>query len=195
MCTALFPFPLPPPPHASQCAPRHGAVSRRPPMNESDDWSFGRYGAFSTQPRHRMQYSTLGCPPPSSNHSTHPSQIPLFFCGGRRHVLAQEQVHGGAVSAYGDHERLLPAHHRAVPIRQRHKLGGALLCRHGHGDRVLEGKNARRPPNPSNTTVARTECYTYAANVWALSVVQGPFSVAPRQTLIRFASTNPCMHR
>jgi hypothetical protein len=37
--------------------------------------------------------------------------------------------------------------------------------------------------NPSNTIVARTERYTYAAKVlWALCVVQGPFSVAPCPT-------------
>ena len=44
---------------------------------------------------------------------------------------------------------------------------------------------SRRPPNSSHTNVARS--YTYAAKVWALSVVQGPFSVAPRQTAPRRA--------
>jgi hypothetical protein len=38
---------------------------------------------------------------------------------------------------------------------------------------------SRRPPNPSNTIVARTEGYTHAAEVWDSSLVQGPFSVAP----------------
>ena len=37
-----------------------------------------------------------------------------------------------------------------------------------------------RPPYPFNMMVARTEGYTYAAKVWALSLVQGPFSVAKR---------------
>jgi hypothetical protein len=42
--------------------------------------------------------------------------------------------------------------------------------------------------NPSNTSVARTDGYTHAANVRALCIVQGPVSVAPCQTLIvRFA--------
>jgi hypothetical protein len=37
--------------------------------------------------------------------------------------------------------------------------------------------------------VARTEGYTYDANVWDVSLVQGPFSVAPCQTLmVRFAT-------
>jgi hypothetical protein len=35
--------------------------------------------------------------------------------------------------------------------------------------------------NPSNTTVARTEGYTYAVKVWALSFVHEPISVAPWQ--------------
>ena len=33
----------------------------------------------------------------------------------------------------------------------------------------------RHPPNPSNTIVARTEGYTYAAKVWAPSLVQAIF--------------------
>jgi hypothetical protein len=47
---------------------------------------------------------------------------------------------------------------------------------------------SRRPPIPLCTIVARTEGYTCAANVWDLSLVQGPFSVAPCETLaLRFA--------
>ena len=40
----------------------------------------------------------------------------------------------------------------------------------------------RRPPNPLDTMVARTEGYTCTAILWGLSIVQGPFSVAPRPT-------------
>jgi hypothetical protein len=36
-----------------------------------------------------------------------------------------------------------------------------------------------RPPNPSDSSVACTEGYTYAARVWALCVAQGRLSVAP----------------
>jgi hypothetical protein len=36
--------------------------------------------------------------------------------------------------------------------------------------------------------VARTHMYTYDAQVWDLSIVQGPFSVAPCQTLTRYDS-------
>jgi hypothetical protein len=47
-------------------------------------------------------------------------------------------------------------------------------------------RDARRLP--SYTIVARTRMYTYAANVWDLSIVQGPFPAAPRQTLKRYDS-------
>jgi hypothetical protein len=40
---------------------------------------------------------------------------------------------------------------------------------------------SRRPPISFYTIVARTHMYTYDAKVWALSLVQGPFSVAPCQ--------------
>jgi hypothetical protein len=40
---------------------------------------------------------------------------------------------------------------------------------------------SRRPPSPLYTIVAHTEGYTYDAKVWDLSIVQGPFSVAPCQ--------------
>jgi hypothetical protein len=38
---------------------------------------------------------------------------------------------------------------------------------------------SRRPPISLCTMVARTHMYTYDATVWDLSIVQGPFSVAP----------------
>ena len=44
---------------------------------------------------------------------------------------------------------------------------------------------SRRPPISLYTIVARTRMYTYDAKVWDASIVQGPFSVAPCQTLIR----------
>jgi hypothetical protein len=48
---------------------------------------------------------------------------------------------------------------------------------------------SRRPPIPLSTIVARTKGYTHAAKVWALSLVQGPVSVSPCQTLtLRFAA-------
>jgi hypothetical protein len=39
---------------------------------------------------------------------------------------------------------------------------------------------SRRQPNPSDTIVPGTEGYTHGTLVWALSLVQGPFSVSPR---------------
>jgi hypothetical protein len=56
----------------------------------------------------------------------------------------------------------------------------------GDGSR---GRVSRRPPISRDTSVARTHMYTYDANVWAVSLIQGPFSAAPRQTLtLRFAT-------
>jgi hypothetical protein len=45
------------------------------------------------------------------------------------------------------------------------------------------------PPSSIATVVPRTEGYTYDARVWDLSIVQGPFSIAPWQTFaLRFAT-------
>jgi hypothetical protein len=50
----------------------------------------------------------------------------------------------------------------------------------------------RRPPISLHTIVARTGGYAYDVGGWDLSIVQGPFSVAPCQTLetlaLRFAT-------
>jgi hypothetical protein len=51
---------------------------------------------------------------------------------------------------------------------------------------VAHAAVSRRPPIPLDTTVTRTEGYAYDVGVWGLSIVQGPFSVAPCQT--RFAT-------
>jgi hypothetical protein len=56
------------------------------------------------------------------------------------------------------------------------------------GDESSHAAVSPHPPNPSYMIVARTKGLTYAAKVWALSIVQGNFAVAPRQTLlVRFA--------
>jgi hypothetical protein len=47
---------------------------------------------------------------------------------------------------------------------------------------VVHAAVSRRPLIPFSRMVARTEGYTYAAKVWAVSLVQGPFPVAPCQT-------------
>jgi hypothetical protein len=51
------------------------------------------------------------------------------------------------------------------------------------GWEIAHAAVSRRPPISLYTVVARSEGYTYAANVWDLSLVQGRFSVAPRQGL------------
>jgi hypothetical protein len=52
------------------------------------------------------------------------------------------------------------------------------------GWEIAHAAVTRRPPIPLSTIVARTHMYTHAANVWGLSLVQGPFSVSPCQTLL-----------
>jgi hypothetical protein len=49
----------------------------------------------------------------------------------------------------------------------------------GFGWQIAHAAVSRRPPIPLYTSVARTRMYTYAANVWDVSLVQGSFSVAP----------------
>jgi hypothetical protein len=59
----------------------------------------------------------------------------------------------------------------------------------GFGWEIAHEAVSRRPPIPLFTIVARTNMHTYTAKVWDLSLVQGPFSVAPCQTLtLRFAA-------
>jgi hypothetical protein len=48
---------------------------------------------------------------------------------------------------------------------------------------VAHGAVTRRPPISLDTMVPRTGGYAYDVGVWDLSIVQGPFSVAPCQTL------------
>ena len=60
------------------------------------------------------------------------------------------------------------------------------------------GGRSRRPPISLDTMVARTEGSTCSTQVWDLSIVQGPFSVAPCQTLdlrfVTFASLCAASH-
>jgi hypothetical protein len=50
----------------------------------------------------------------------------------------------------------------------------------GFGWEMAHDAVSRRPPIPLYTMVARTHMYTYDANVWDLSIVQGAFSVAAK---------------
>jgi hypothetical protein len=49
----------------------------------------------------------------------------------------------------------------------------------GEWEIAHEAAVSRHPPISLDTIVARTRGYTYDATVWDLSLVQGPFSVAP----------------
>ena len=63
------------------------------------------------------------------------------------------------------------------------------------GWEIAHAAVTRRPPISLYTLVARTGGYAYDVGVWDLSIIQGPFSVAPCQTLtLRFA-TSSSLHR
>jgi hypothetical protein len=51
------------------------------------------------------------------------------------------------------------------------------------GWEIAHGAVSRRPPISLDTMVPRTRGYAYDVGVWDLFIVQGPFSVAPCQTL------------
>jgi hypothetical protein len=51
------------------------------------------------------------------------------------------------------------------------------------GREVAHAAVTRRPPIPRYTMVPRTGGYAHDVGVWALSIVQGPFSVAPYPTV------------
>jgi hypothetical protein len=56
---------------------------------------------------------------------------------------------------------------------------------------ISGGRSLTRPFRDArlSTIVARTHMYTYDANVWDFSIVQGPFSVArAKSTTLRFAT-------
>ena len=57
------------------------------------------------------------------------------------------------------------------------------------GGRSLTAAVTRRPPKSRDTMVASTGSYAYDVGVWALSIVQGPFSVARAKPYsLRFAT-------
>jgi hypothetical protein len=65
--------------------------------------------------------------------------------------------------------------------------------RYDFGWEIAHAAVSRRPPISHDTIVARTHMYTYTAKVWELSIVQGPFSVAPCQ--LRFATFSYLTYR
>jgi hypothetical protein len=58
------------------------------------------------------------------------------------------------------------------------------------GGRCAHAAVSRRPPSSLSRIVARTQSYTYAANVWALCLVQGQFlRPVPDPLMLRFATS------
>ena len=63
------------------------------------------------------------------------------------------------------------------------------------GGRSLTGPLiTRRPPISLYAMVPRTEGYAYDVGVWGLSIVQGPFSVAPCPTLTLRCATSSSLY-
>jgi hypothetical protein len=83
------------------------------------------------------------------------------------------------------HARAIPRSHSAVRLATRkcYKVLQRIVTIGVSGGRSLTRAVTRRPPLSLDTMVPRTAGYAYDATVWDLSIVQGPFSVAPCQTL------------
>ena len=60
------------------------------------------------------------------------------------------------------------------------------------GWEIAHAAVSRRPPISLNTIVARSHLYTHDTKVWDLSIVQGPFSVAPAPNFLLFHSIPSC---
>jgi hypothetical protein len=96
-------------------------------------------------------------------------------------------------------------------LRRPHSLtwGGVRRHRAAYSDQKVANRNARdfgweiahaavtrRPPISLYTMVPRTGGYTYDVGLWDSSIVQGPFSAAPCQTLTsRFATVSSLCSR
>jgi hypothetical protein len=72
------------------------------------------------------------------------------------------------------------------------KVANRTLTVGDFGREIAHEAVSRPPPTCLYTMVARTHRYTYDAKVWDVSIVQGPFSVAPflraRSLTLRFAA-------
>jgi hypothetical protein len=80
---------------------------------------------------------------------------------------------------------------KVLPVTFEFRRGAWQRCKSCESERLgfrvgdeAHAAVSRRPPIALSTIVARTEGCTYAVKVWAVSLVQGPFSVAPCQTPI-----------
>jgi hypothetical protein len=120
----------------------------------------------------------------------------LWAAGQQRAAVA-----GGVGPVVLDHGHALEVVRALPPRRVRHlQRRRPLLLRSDEqklrivtlgisGGRSPHRAVTRRPPIPLDTVVPRTGCCAHYVGVWNLSIVQGPFSVAPCQTLaLRFAT-------
>jgi hypothetical protein len=111
-----------------------------------------------------------GCSPHRESAAAHPTERVRLLTPQRVRLLTPQRV-----------RLLTPQRERRREVANRGVRGFWV------GDR--SGAVTRRPPVSLYTVVLRTGCYAHDVEVWDLSVIQGPFSVAPCQTLtLRFAT-------
>jgi hypothetical protein len=75
-----------------------------------------------------------------------------------------------------------PLHERYASLKNLPYSDANIAKSDDFGWEIAHAGVSRRPPISLYRAVARTHMYTYAAEVWDSSIVQGPFPLAPRQT-------------
>jgi hypothetical protein len=111
---------------------------------------------------------------------------PLFPSEGR--TAARAPLSAPAPASSSPARRVPPA--PPAPLLTHRRVFGsagvsvvALGMARVRGRQIAHAAVSRRPPSSLSAGVALGKGYTYATKVWVLSIVQGPFSVAPCQTL------------
>jgi hypothetical protein len=109
----------------------------------------------------------------ASTHGSPPSQVPVDLVIDHSVVVDEARTQG----AFGVNatKEVRPTHRTTTKKLRIVTVGIS-------GGSRAHAAVSRRAPVSLCTIVARTEGYTYAAKVWALFIVQGPFSVAPCET-------------
>jgi hypothetical protein len=117
------------------------------------------------------------------------AQYPIFALGVQGHALRSTGEKQG--------RRAADPGESASMVRAMQRRKSCEIVTTGFGIRGWEfahGAVSRRPPVSLDTMVPRTGGYACDVGVWNLSIVQGPFSVAPSQT-ISLSYDSQLLHR
>jgi hypothetical protein len=117
------------------------------------------------------------------------AQYPIFALGVQGHALRSTGEKQG--------RRAADPGESASMVRAMQRRKSCEIVTTGFGIRVggfAHGAVSRRPPVSLDTMVPRTGGYACDVGVWNLSIVQGPFSVAPSQT-ISLSYDSQLLHR